>query len=286
MNTQNTQYKASADTPSIGFIGAGNMASALIGGLIKQRFTAIYASDPYPEALSALQKKFPDNPIHASSQHDDIAQYADVIVLAVKPQVLKEACQQLKLHLGERKPLIISIAAGITLAHLEQWLNASLPILRCMPNTPALVGLGATGLYANPSTNETQKQLGERIINAVGISVWLKTEAEIDAVTALSGSGPAYYFLMIEAMIKAGEKLGLSNSTAQQLALQTALGSSNMAANSDDDPAELRRKVTSPGGTTEQAILSFKNNGFERIVEEALQAAAERSVTLSEELSS
>jgi len=270
------------NTP-IGFIGAGNMASALIGGLLENGFKQIAACDPFPPALEALKERFAS--VSTSDSSQTIATSCDVIILAVKPQVLGAVCQGLAQQLKERKPLIISIAAGITLPALESWLGKDTPIIRCMPNTPALVGLGATGLYANQPVSSKQKQLGGDILNAVGLSVWLNNEAELDAVTALSGSGPAYYFLMIEAMIKAGENLGLSTETARTLALQTALGASTMATQSDDDAAELRRKVTSPGGTTEQAILSFQNNDFEKIVEAALKAAADRSVSLSEELS-
>jgi len=270
-------------TVKIGFVGAGNMASSLIGGLIAKGFSGknICASDPYEASLTNIVAQYV---VRTTQDNNEAIRDADVIVLAVKPQVMKSVAENISSTLAKKNALVISIAAGISLDSLQKWLGEKTAIVRCMPNTPALVQLGATGMFANKNVNDAQKQLAKNILDAVGISLWLKNEKELDAVTALSGSGPAYYFLLMEAMIKAGIAQGLDAETAKQLTLQTALGAATMAIDSGEAPAELRRKVTSPNGTTEQAIASFQKNHFEKIVEEALGAAAKRSVSLSEEL--
>jgi len=267
----------------IAFVGAGNMASSLIGGLIAKGFTAqnISASDPYEPSLKNVAVQYG---VRTAADNNDAIAAADVVVLAVKPQVMKKVSENISAGVQKNKPLVISIAAGISLSSLQNWIGEKTAIVRCMPNTPALVQLGATGMFANKHVSEAQKQLAKNILDAVGISLWLKNEKELDAVTALSGSGPAYYFLLMEAMIKAGITQGLDAETAKKLTLQTALGAATMAMQSADEPAELRRKVTSPNGTTEQAIASFQKNNFEQIVKEALNAAEKRSVSLSEEL--
>lgn len=266
----------------IAFVGAGNMASSLIGGLIVKGFVAqnISASDPYEPSLKNLATQYA---VRTTADNNEAIAAADVVLLAVKPQVMKAVCENICVSVQKNKPLVISIAAGISLRSLQHWLGEKTAIVRCMPNTPALVQLGATGMFANEHVHEVQKQLAKNILDAVGISLWLKSEKELDAVTALSGSGPAYYFLLIEAMIKAGIAQGLDAETAKKLTLQTALGAATMAMQSSDEPAELRRKVTSPNGTTEQAIVSFQRNNFEQIVKEALDAAQKRSVSLSAE---
>lgn len=271
------------DNIHIAFVGAGNMATSLVGGLVARGLPArsLSASDPSVEALRKLEQAFG---IRVASDNIDAVRDADVIVLAVKPQVMKPVAQGLAPALSGRKALVISIAAGISLDSLQNWLGRQVPIVRCMPNTPALVGLGATALYANSLVTNEQKQLASDILGAVGISLWLQHEQELDAVTALSGSGPAYYFLLMEAMMASGIRMGLTAATAKQLTLQTALGAATMAMNSEDNPAELRRKVTSPKGTTEQAIASFQRDHFEAMVDRALEAARQRSISLSEEL--
>ena len=271
---------------NIAFIGAGNMASAIMGGLIENGFaaTSIYASDPSQEKLNELNTKFG---INTNTNNQAIIEQADVVIVAVKPQVMELVLSPLQDALKAKQPLLISVAAGINLNSLMQWAGADndkLAIVRCMPNTPALVGQGASGLLANSNVSAQQKELSETILNAVGISLWVEKESELDAVTAVSGSGPAYYFLFMEAMIEAGKKLGLSESTAKQLTLKTALGAATMASESSDSPAQLRKNVTSPNGTTEQALNSFVESGIEAIVEKALKAANDRSVSLSEEL--
>lgn len=266
-------------TSQISFIGAGNMANSLIRGLINQGVppSHIAATDIDNNKLAELQSECGIRTGDTAS----VADQADVIVLAVKPQVMATVCQQLQALIGKPDCLIISIAAGIPVASLQQWLGDERAIVRCMPNTPSLVGEGATGLYANDQCDGTQRKLAEDIMNAVGIACWLQSESDIDTVTALSGSGPAYFFLMMEAMEKAAVQMGLDPQVARQLAIQTALGAGKLASTSDVAPDELRRRVTSPGGTTEQALLSMARDGFETTVATAMQAAQKRAAELA-----
>jgi len=263
----------------IAFIGAGNMAASLIGGMRAQGVEAdlISASDPGAETRERIAK---EHGIKAFADNVEAVEGADVVLLAVKPQMMKAVCEALKPALKPNQ-LIVSIAAGITCASMKTWLGDQ-PLVRCMPNTPALLRQGVSGLYATDDVNKTQRQQAETLLSAVGIALWVDTEAQIDAVTAVSGSGPAYFFLLIEAMTAAGVKLGLSADVAKKLSQETALGAARMAATSDVDAAELRRRVTSPAGTTEAAIKSFQADGFEAIVEKALGAAAHRSAELAE----
>ena len=265
----------------IAFIGAGNMASSLIGGLLAKGLDAarIRASDPGAETRARVSA---EHGIELFADNAQAVQDADVIVIAVKPQVMKAVCQDLRAHLKPHQ-LLISIAAGITCTSLQNWLGNQ-PLVRCMPNTPALLGKGVSGLFATAAVTGEQRQQAEELLSAVGIAVWVDTEAQIDAVTAVSGSGPAYFFLLIEAMTDAGVKLGLPREVAKQLAEQTALGAAHMAVSSDVDAAELRRRVTSPAGTTEAAIKSFQADGFAATVEKALSAAAHRSAEMAEQL--
>lgn len=262
----------------IAFIGAGNMANSLIRGLIAKGVPGqqIAACDLDVAKLEQLQTECG---IRTGSMAE-VAAHADVVLLAVKPQGMAGVCEALRPAL---KPgaLIISIAAGIPLRSLEAWLGSERAIVRCMPNTPALVLEGATGLFANANTTPGQCALAETILAAVGTSAWLPDEDAINAVTALSGSGPAYFFLLMEAMEQAGVAMGLAPELARQLTLQTALGAAKLAAGSDVAPDELRRRVTSPGGTTEAAIRSFEGADFRAVVEQALFAAQKRSVELA-----
>ncbi|EQM81189.1 pyrroline-5-carboxylate reductase [Pseudomonas stutzeri] len=271
-------------TPRIAFIGGGNMAASLIGGLRAQGLpaSAICASDPGTDRRTELHDA------HGIDTYADNAQAvagADVVVLAVKPQVMQTVCRDLAPHL-QASQLIVSIAAGITCASLQQWLGADTPraIVRCMPNTPALLRQGVSGLFANAAVSDEQKRQAEQLLSAVGLALWLDREELIDAVTAVSGSGPAYFFLLIEAMTAAGEQLGLPRETAAELTLQTALGAARMACESDVEAAELRRRVTSPNGTTEAAIKAFQAGGLEALVQQAMDAAARRSAELAEQL--
>ena len=266
----------------ITFIGAGNMAASLIGGLRKQGVAAeqIRAADPGEAQLQAIQTAFS---ISTFTDNSLAITDADVIVLAVKPQVMRAVCEQLAPHLQPNQ-LIISIAAGITSASLSQWLGER-AIVRCMPNTPALIQQGVSGLYANAEVTDAQREQAQQLLSAVGLAVWLDDEALIDAVTAVSGSGPAYFFLLIEAMTDAGIKLGLPAKIAAQLAKYTAQGASNMACQSPLNAAQLRQQVTSPKGTTEAAIHAFQRGGFAELVDTAVQSAALRSQELAQQLS-
>ena len=270
-------------TTHITFIGAGNMASSIIGGLIAKGFSAenIIASDPYQPSLDNLATIAP---VTTTQDNNSAIANADVVVLAVKPQVMKQVAESIAPAIQTKKPLIISIAAGIEMASLDKWLGGNLAIVRCMPNTPALVQSGATGLFASPTVSDAQRQQANDILGAVGIALWVDEESKLDAVTAISGSGPAYFFLVMEAMQATGEKLGLSTEQAKQLTLQTALGAAQMALASDVDAAELRRRVTSPAGTTEAAINSLQQAGLVELFDTALTAARDRSISLAKEM--
>ncbi|WP_339502964.1 pyrroline-5-carboxylate reductase [Pseudomonas silesiensis] len=265
----------------IAFIGAGNMAASLIGGLRAKGLEAahIRASDPGAETRAKVNA---EHGIEVFADNAEAIQGADVVVLAVKPQAMKAVCEAIRPSLQSNQ-LVVSIAAGITCASMNNWLGAQ-PIVRCMPNTPALLRQGVSGLFATTQVTADQRQQAQELLSAVGIALWLDEEQQLDAVTAVSGSGPAYFFLLIEAMTAAGVKLGLPADIAAQLTLQTALGAAHMAVASDVDAAELRRRVTSPAGTTEAAIKSFQAGGFEALVEQALGAAAHRSAEMAEQL--
>ena len=265
----------------IAFIGACNMAASLIGGLRAKGLEAaqIRASDPGEETHARVSA---EHGIEVFADNAVAIQGADVIELAVKPQAMKAVCEAIRPSLKPEQ-LVVSIAAGITCASMNNWLVAQ-PIVRCMPNTPALLRQGVSGLFATAQVSAEQRQQAQELLSAVGVALWLDEEQQLDAVTAVSGSGPAYFFLLIEAMTAAGVKLGLPADIAAQLTLQTALGAAHMAVSSDVDAAELRRRVTSPAGTTEAAIKSFQANGFEALVEKALGAAAHRSAEMAEQL--
>jgi pyrroline-5-carboxylate reductase len=265
----------------IAFIGAGNMAASLIGGLRAKGLDAaqIRASDPGEETRARVSA---EHGIEVFADNAQAIEGADVVVLAVKPQAMKAVCEAIRPSLKPGQ-LVVSIAAGITCASMNNWLGAQ-PIVRCMPNTPALLRQGVSGLFATAEVSIEQRQQAQDLLSAVGIALWLNEEQQLDAVTAVSGSGPAYFFLLIEAMTAAGVKLGLPADIAARLTVQTALGAAHMAVASDVDAAELRRRVTSPAGTTEAAIKSFQADGFEALVEKALGAAAHRSAEMAEQL--
>jgi len=267
---------------TIGFIGAGNMAYALISGLYDSGFLAqnIKVSDKDKTLLTQRKSEFE---IETFTDNTQMARQCDVIVLAVKPQILSLVCQELQAYMNH-KPLIISIAAGAKSTSINQWLGGNVSIVRAMPNTPALLGMGATGMVANKVVSVEQKKLTEQILGSVGECFWVAKEEMLDAVTALSGSGPAYFFLMIESMTNAGIALGLDEETATKLSIQTALGASMMAEQSDDSIHKLRAKVTSKNGTTQAAIESFQDQNFEFIVAHAMRAAFERAKEIGFEL--
>lgn len=270
-------------TNKIGFIGGGNMASSLISGLIASGHAPehIWVSDINPETLATLATNLR---VNASSSNEAVIAAVDVIVLAVKPQALKEVATSVAAQIRQKQTLVVSIAAGVPLSSLSAWLGEGVAIVRCMPNTPALVLTGATALYANANVNVTQHNLAESIMRSVGISLWVNDEADLDAVTAVSGSGPAYFFLLMEAMEKAAVELGLNEHTARLLVQQTALGAAKIALEADESPEQLRKRVTSPGGTTQQAIESFQQGGFAELVANALKAAYNRSIEMAKQM--
>ncbi len=266
--------------PSLAFIGAGNMATALIHGLIADGYPPdrITAADGDDVKLGALRHRYgintsPDNSVAAAD--------ADLLVLAVKPQVIGEVTAQLAPLIQAHKPLVVSIAAGVSTRALQHRLGKDIPLVRTMPNTPAMVQTGATALFASEIVSEQQRSQAESLMRAVGLTLWLSDEAQMDAVTALSGSGPAYFFLVMEAMANAGCDLGLDRETASLLTLQTALGAARMAMESEDEPALLRNRVTSPGGTTEKAVAVLEDGKIHDLFRDALAAARDRSITLS-----
>ena len=268
--------------PNIAFIGAGNMSRAIFSGMINNGYPAqqIYATGrdiSKLDDLAELGMKVGTDNIQAVAE-------STVVVLGVKPQLMQEVTKTLQATTQQHKPLIISVAAGVTTQSIDSWLGGNLAIVRCMPNTPALVQLGASGLYANDTVTQKQKDLAQQLMEATGLALWVETQEQLDVVTALSGSGPAYFFLLMESMIEAAVSQGLPLATAQQLALQTASGAATIAQQSDATPAQLRKKVTSPKGTTEQAILSFEQAGFSQIIKQGMQANIERSTQLAVEL--
>ncbi|PIV32820.1 MAG: pyrroline-5-carboxylate reductase [Lysobacterales bacterium CG02_land_8_20_14_3_00_62_12] len=267
----------------IAFIGGGNMARSLISGLLARghRADQITVAEPIAAARTAL---FADFAVRVEARNDLAIATADVIVLAVKPQVMASVCHDLKPALGPRRPLIISIAAGITLGHLQRWLGASAALLRAMPNTPALIGEGISGLYAGDQVDDAQKALAISLLAAAGETCWIENEALMDVVTAVSGSGPAYFFLLMEAMIYAAIAQGLPAASARQLVLQTALGAARMAKESDDPPAVLRQRVTSPNGTTQAAIEILTGEHLPDTIAKAILRATERGRELSAEI--
>lgn len=268
-------------TPNIAFIGAGNMAQAILKGMLAAGYprNKISASGRTQSKLDLLAA---DTGIHTSTDNLALCRQADVIVLGVKPQMMGALVQSIAPAVDGSKQLIVSVAAGILADSIATWLGQKAPIVRCMPNTPSLVGCGAAGLFATDEVSTVQKQTVSTIMESVGLALWVETEAHIDAVTAVSGSGSAYYFLMMEAMIAGAEKLGLSNEVAQQLVLQTAAGAAQMAQKSDSTPTQLRVAVTSPNGTTEQAINTFNDGGFSQLCSRAMAAAYHRSEELAQ----
>ena len=265
---------------TITFIGAGNMARSLIVGLLQdQANVSLRVADPDQRQLDAIRQHWPT--VFTSTDNSEAMQGADVVILAVKPQVMGDVVKTLAEQAQRSRPLIISVAAGIREQALNTWLGGNMPIVRCMPNTPALVQAGATGLYANPQVSELQRSTAESILRAVGVTLWFADEGKLDAVTAVSGSGPAYFFLVMEAMQAAAEQLGIRAEDAHLLVVQTAFGAAKLALESQDPPAELRRKVTSKGGTTEAALHVLNDGELTALFGKALQAAEKRSCELA-----
>ncbi len=266
----------------IAFIGGGNMARSLIGGLVAggQDPGFIWVAEPDAGQRDLLRSRFG---VHTSADNPEIVAKGEVIVLAVKPQILQGVARQLAPAIQARQPLVISIAAGVREPDLRRWLGGGSPALvRTMPNTPALVGSAASALFANEFVSEERRQLAESLLRAVGVTVWVDDETLLDAVTALSGSGPAYFFLVMEALERAALELGLDADTARLLTLQTAFGAAKMALESVESPATLRVRVTSPGGTTERALAILREGGVETLLARALAAARQRARELGD----
>lgn len=264
----------------ISFIGCGNMGQSLIGGLLANGHgpVALRGADPDPAKRQFITNKYSIGTFADNTQAID---QADVIVLAVKPQMLAETVSQLAVHI-KHSQLIISIAAGIRLNTLAHLLGKDQPVVRVMPNTPALIRTGVSALYPNSAVTPSQKDLAESIMRSVGLAVWLDNEAAMDTVTALSGSGPAYFFLVMEVLEKAAVRLGLPLDQARLLTIETAFGAAKMALETDMDTATLRRQVTSPGGTTEQALkVLIEQGNIEKLFMDALSAAKHRSEELA-----
>lgn len=272
---------ATALNQNICFIGGGNMAQALIGGLLSRGLptTRITVSDPVEQIRQILEEKG----IQTTTDNVEAIQNADVVVLAVKPQVLATVLQPLKGLLSDK--LVISIIAGAEIETISELISGSQRIVRVMPNTPALVQTGAHGIYASEAVNAQDRELTSQILAATGLTIWVDSEAQIDAVTAVSGSGPAYFFYLMESMIRAGKNLGLDEKVATALTLQTALGAAQMAITSSNSPSELRKNVTSPNGTTQAALEVFDRAQISQNIQAALAAAQKRSQELAQELS-
>jgi pyrroline-5-carboxylate reductase len=266
----------------IAFIGGGNMARSLVGGMVAKGFAAsrIVVAEPNDPLRSALARDFG---VEVRADALQAAHDRHIWVFAIKPDVMRSVCESLAELAASNRPLVVSTAAGITTRQIQRWLavGADLPVVRAMPNIPALLNAGATGLYATASVRPHGRRDAEDLLSSAGTTTWIEDEALMDAVTALSGSGPAYVFLLAEAMIAAGEVEGLPRDAARALALQTVLGAARMLVESGEAPGELRQRVTSPDGTTQAALESFERDGFRDMVERAIHAARVRGRELS-----
>ena len=256
------------------------MARSLIGGMIATGVSNqnISVSEPKADLREKLNEDFG---INASEENTAVAKGADVIVLAVKPQILQEVVTPLGSLVAEARPLLISVAAGVTCLSIERWVGGRPALIRVMPNTPALIGAGISALYANSNVGVDQRALAEKIMAAVGKTIWIKEESLMDAVTAVSGSGPAYFFYVMQAIYDAAVKEGLDTQTARLLSLETALGAARLAVDSSEDPGSLQAQVTSPGGTTEAAINVLNNSGVRDALQKAVSAARARGGELA-----
>lgn len=261
---------------TIAIIGAGHMGTSLLGGLVANHYPSekCWITDTDIEKLSKLRNQWN---IHTSNDNAEAIANADVVILAVKPNILASVSRELAAPIQQYNPLIISIAAGIPEASIQKWLGGNRAIVRAMPNTPALIGCGATALYANQFVSEIQHSLAESILRAVGLTVWIEDEKLMHVITPFSGSGPAYFFLIIDALQNAAIELGVPPETARLLILQTAYGASRMALESDKTVIELLNGVALPGGTTEKAIAILEENNIREIFKKALMSAQKRS---------
>lgn len=266
---------------SIGFIGAGNMAQAIIGGLLKTGSAAKQIAIYEPNEALSIQLSESLGVLSVANCAELCAQ-CDVIVLAIKPQVMESALEGLRSVSLQENAFIISVAAGVPISAMQNWMGAQHPLVRVMPNTPALVGAGISGLFASPQVSDTQKQTAESVLRAVGSVIWVDNEDLIDAVTAVSGSGPAYFFYYIEALEKAALENGLNAEQARLLSLETAFGAAKMAMESEVSAATLRERVTSPGGTTAAALKVLNQRKVAKSLGEAVNAAVQRAKELAD----
>ena len=268
--------------PRIAFIGAGHMARGLIGGLLHSGAdpARISAADPVAAALESVHAQFG---IEVHAENAAAVRDADVVIVAVKPQDVRDSLLQLAPVVARQRPLVISVAAGIRLAAIRGWLDGYARMVRCMPNGPALIGCGVTALYAEPPVGEADRTLAQGVLGTVGAVVWLEQETQLDAVTAVSGSGPAYFFLLIEALEAAARECGLPAEVARTLSIETAHGAGRLAQRRDASPAELRAQVTSKGGTTEAALRELERADLRGIVSRAVAAAARRAKEMAEQ---
>jgi pyrroline-5-carboxylate reductase len=264
----------------IAFIGGGHMTTALVSGLLRHgaAVDSVRVADPVPSQLERLAYEFG---VRGSTDNREVVAEADLVVLAVKPQDMAAAARGIAADLAVRRSLVVSVAAGIRLADLGRWLGAGIPMVRAMPNRPALIGAGITALYAGSGITADDRVAVERLMSAAGETVWLEQESQMDAATAISGSGPAYFFLLVEALESAGMEIGLPHETARRLAAATARGAGRMAAESGLEPATLREQVTSRGGTTAAALEVFEAGDLRMLVRRAVEAAARRSIELA-----
>ena len=260
---------------NIGFVGGGNMAQAMIGGLVGNKVSAanIMVADPEQTQRELVASRFG---VRVMSDNSELASKVDVLVLAVKPQVLAGVARDLAAATQANKPVIVSVVAGIQASSIQTWMGGNVAVVRAMPNSPCLVRQGITALHANALTSNEQRGLAQQILEAVGTVIWLEREELMDAVTAVSGSGPAYFFLFMEAIEQCARRMGLPMEVAWALTLHTGVGAARMALESGQDLAQLRKNVTSPGGTTAAALAIFEQAGLRDIVDRALNGARER----------
>ncbi len=269
--------------PAISFIGGGNMARSIIGGLIASGFEPdrIHVSDPQADQRRLLESRFK---VTASPDNASCVTANRILVLAVKPQVMQQALASVQRELLAHRPMLISIAAGIRIRDMLRWAGCELPLIRAMPNTPALVNCGVSGLFANTLAEAGHRKTAEQIMQSVGAVVWLDRERDIDTVTGISGSGPAYFFRLMEIMMESAREHGLDAEAARTLVLETARGAARLAVNDPAPPSDLRRQVTSPRGTTEAALKRMEEQGIEMIVKSGIDAAIHRSDELATQL--
>lgn len=271
---------------TVGFIGGGNMARAIAGGLLRggMHATDILIAEPMPDQCSRLREELYGTMV--TDDNSKVAANAEILLFAVKPQILKPVCQGIATIVQERKPLIMSIAAGPRIDDIEEWLGGDMRVVRVMPNQPALIDQGISALYANEQTDTAGRELGEKIMSAVGQVIWLRDESYMDAVTAVSGTGPAYFYLLIDVLIESAKQFGLDEHTARILAVETARGATSLAAAERESMGSLIERVRSPGGTTTAAFETLDAEDVRGIFASAIEAAKDRAATLAKESAS